>query len=382
MPLGQDAMALSGRARAGRGRTGRLVLLAVVFVLVAAVTAAARTPTPTASRGSGSSAVAMASSPSASPWVSASVAASAVPSATSAPLDLDDGATGSAPPALPTPAATTNPNAIAVGWLPGEPNPVLTPGALNPDVTQATIGSTICVSGWTATIRPSSSYTTALKIEQIADYGYADTSTSSYEEDHLIPLELGGAPSDPANLWPEPYDSALADGRDTGARVKDTLETSLKREVCAGQVTLAQAQSEIGDHWVHAFYGIPLSATASTASPAPTQPPTATATAAPRAALAVRITSVVNPVKRGTTASVSAGTTAGAACTIKVTLPSGRVSTVAALLQSHTAPPGGTVNWTWTVTSNTGTGTARVSVSCTLGGATGAASTAFSITSS
>ncbi|MGW4529241.1 hypothetical protein [Amycolatopsis sp. NPDC004378] len=34
------------------------------------------------------------------------------------------------------------------------PDPACTPGALNPDVTQASIGSTICVSGWTATIRP------------------------------------------------------------------------------------------------------------------------------------------------------------------------------------------------------------------------------------
>ncbi|MBV8598859.1 MAG: hypothetical protein JO017_08565, partial [Actinobacteria bacterium] len=33
-------------------------------------------------------------------------------------------------------------------------SPTLTPGATNPDVTQATIGSTICVRGWTATVRP------------------------------------------------------------------------------------------------------------------------------------------------------------------------------------------------------------------------------------
>src|SRR3712207_3940055 len=46
-----------------------------------------------------------------------------------------------------------------------------TPGALNPDVTQATIGSTICVRGWTRTIRPPSSYTSALKVEQLAEYG-------------------------------------------------------------------------------------------------------------------------------------------------------------------------------------------------------------------
>ena len=44
------------------------------------------------------------------------------------------------------------------------PNPELTPGALNPAVTQATIGSTICVPGYTKTIRPPVSYTDALRL--------------------------------------------------------------------------------------------------------------------------------------------------------------------------------------------------------------------------
>jgi hypothetical protein len=162
--------------------------------------------------------------------------------------------------------------------LPGEPDPNLTPGALNPAVTPTTINTTICVSGWTATIRPSSSYTTALKIQQITQYGYSDTSTSSYEEDHLIPLELGGAPADLRNLWPEPYTISLADGRPTGAHTKDGFETKLKNEVCAGTISLAQAQTEIGDHWVHAYYGIAF------ALPSATLPPVPVATAAPTVA--------------------------------------------------------------------------------------------------
>ena len=42
-------------------------------------------------------------------------------------------------------------------------DPVRTPGVLNPNVTQATIGSTICVPGWTRTVRPPVEYTNALK---------------------------------------------------------------------------------------------------------------------------------------------------------------------------------------------------------------------------
>lgn len=34
------------------------------------------------------------------------------------------------------------------------PDPVRTPGAINPDVTQANVQSTVCVRGWSKTGRP------------------------------------------------------------------------------------------------------------------------------------------------------------------------------------------------------------------------------------
>jgi hypothetical protein len=164
-----------------------------------------------------------------------------------------------APPATPSPVAPSPARAAAAtGRLTGEPDPNLTPGAFNPAVTQATIRQTICVSGWTATIRPPSTYTTALKRQQIDEYGYTRTSTALYEEDHLISLELGGAPRDPRNLWPEPWTLTMADGTQVGARVKDLLENKLRRAVCAGTMTLAEARREIGVHWVHYWLGIPV----------------------------------------------------------------------------------------------------------------------------
>jgi hypothetical protein len=80
------------------------------------------------------------------------------------------------------------------------PDPNCTPGALNPDVTQENIAQTICVPGYTRTIRPPASYTSQLKVRQIVEYGYEDTNPADYEEDHFIPLELGGHPTDPRNL--------------------------------------------------------------------------------------------------------------------------------------------------------------------------------------
>jgi hypothetical protein len=106
------------------------------------------------------------------------------------------------------------------------------PGVLNPDVTQANINSTICVHGWTKTVRPPTSYTNDLKAKQMREYGVGG-SLSDYQEDHLISLELGGHPTDPRNLWPEPYPRASE---------VDSIENDLNTKVCAGELSLDQAQ--------------------------------------------------------------------------------------------------------------------------------------------
>ena len=63
-------------------------------------------------------------------------------------------------------------------------------------------------------------------------------SPSGYQEDHLISLELGGNPTDPRNLWPEPYPRA--------AEV-DQIENELNAQVCAGSLALADAQQREAD---------------------------------------------------------------------------------------------------------------------------------------
>ncbi len=109
----------------------------------------------------------------------------------------------------------------------------LTPGVANPDVTQETIGETICTGGWTRTIRPPTDYTNALKVEQMEAYHRAG-SLSDYQEDHLISLELGGDPVDPRNLWPEPIARAT--------EVDDSVENALNEQVCSREITLQEAQ--------------------------------------------------------------------------------------------------------------------------------------------
>ena len=124
------------------------------------------------------------------------------------------------------------------------PDAAMTPGATNPDVTQANIASTVCVKGYTKTIRPPASYTNSLKKKQIRQYGYADTNPRDYEEDHLIALSIGGAPFDPHNLWPEPRNS------EWGADKKDQLEFVIYKLVCAHKVRLVEAQHAMATDWI------------------------------------------------------------------------------------------------------------------------------------
>jgi hypothetical protein len=113
----------------------------------------------------------------------------------------------------------------------------MTPGVVNPDVSQRTITSTICVPGWTGSIRPSSDYTGRLKLEQMRAYGRTGT-PDRYQEDHLISLELGGHPTDPRNLWPEPRPRA---------EEVDRTENELNAAICSGRTTLADAQRRISE---------------------------------------------------------------------------------------------------------------------------------------
>jgi hypothetical protein len=157
---------------------------------------------------------------------------------------------------LTTPTPTSLGTATPAGASSGaSPNHKLTPGVASADVTPANIHSTICVSGYTSgrrhddgrTVRPPSSYTTALKREQIVEYGYSDTRLADYEEDHLIPLEIGGDGYAPGNLWPEPYAGA------DGARIKDRLENQLHTMVCDGRLGLRVAQAAIAGDWYTAY---------------------------------------------------------------------------------------------------------------------------------
>lgn len=133
------------------------------------------------------------------------------------------------------------------------PDPGCTPGAVDTAVTQATIGSTVCRSGYSSSVRPPESMTEPAKYRAMAAYGDSG-SPSPYEYDHLVPLELGGS-SDVRNLWPEPNSGSPSqfDTTDSfGINAKDGVENRLHDAVCSGQVGLVAAQRAVAVDWTTA----------------------------------------------------------------------------------------------------------------------------------
>ena len=154
------------------------------------------------------------------------------------------------------PAATTSPGDRWVAPLrtktagcvahDGEPDAACTPGATDPRVTQANLATTVCKAGYSATVRPSTSVTEPIKRAEMLAYGFAGLSLTDYELDHLVSLELGGAPADVANLWPEAWNDQPGV---LGAHSKDKVENFLHEQVCRGAMRLADAQRAIATDW-------------------------------------------------------------------------------------------------------------------------------------
>jgi len=129
----------------------------------------------------------------------------------------------------------------------GLPDPRMTPGSIDPAVTQDNIHATVCVKGYTERVRPDKDYTNRLKHEQLRQYHYQDVNPGNYEQDHLIPLNIGGNPSDPRNLWPQPRQGEWS------ADKKNDLEFVVYKMVCKGELSLQEAQQRVAHNWIQAY---------------------------------------------------------------------------------------------------------------------------------
>lgn len=127
---------------------------------------------------------------------------------------------------------------------PVAPNQKLTPGV----VRELTLHE-ICTTRWGLDRRH---VTAAMRREAFTRYGLRgpndpacrkDKHGRRFELDHLIPRQLGGA-DDVNNLFPQCYA-----GRPWNAVLKDRLENRLHKDVCAGTITLEDAQQGIAKDW-------------------------------------------------------------------------------------------------------------------------------------
>ena len=144
----------------------------------------------------------------------------------------------------------------ACGSLPSSPESSVAPPlatlqtvpeeALNPDVQQVTIQQTICVTGYTASVRPSTTYTNGVKLKLLREQGLPASAANEFELDHRIPLALGGHPRNLQNLVLQPWE-----GKD-GAKVKDRLERRLQQLVCTGKLLLDDARRAVYLDWQRA----------------------------------------------------------------------------------------------------------------------------------
>ena len=110
--------------------------------------------------------------------------------------------------------------------------------ATNPFVTQETLGQTVCVKGWTASVRPPYWTTQKLKDDMLHAAGYTWDAHAAFELDHVLPLCAGGAPLDASNLALQPIEEA---------KRKDRVEAVACRCLCAGKVTLDEIRADFKD---------------------------------------------------------------------------------------------------------------------------------------
>jgi hypothetical protein len=225
------------------GRRTELAVLGLVVVAAISCTSGAAT-SPTSPSAPTSSAPTSANAPtSLAPRSLAPTSLAAAPPTSLAPQ----------PPSVSSPVA--GPSAAGCTLHGADPDPACTPGTLNPAVTDASIGSTICVPGYTTRVRPPDAESEHLKVLAARAYGFTGP-LSAVEGDHLVPLELGGNPEsgdDISNFWDEPHQLTGPDGGPAGSFVKDGYENWLHGEVCRGSMTLADARGRIVRGWYESF---------------------------------------------------------------------------------------------------------------------------------
>ena len=118
-----------------------------------------------------------------------------------------------------------------------------TAAMLDDRVTQRSVADTICKPGYADTVAPPLSEMMSHKNQLLAQRGIDPDEGTRYALDRRVPIVLGGSPDAPGNLDLLPW------AGHAGERRKELLAVKLKRCVCVGRMSLADAQATIAGDW-------------------------------------------------------------------------------------------------------------------------------------
>ncbi|MCX4174731.1 MULTISPECIES: hypothetical protein [Paraburkholderia] len=120
---------------------------------------------------------------------------------------------------------------------------------LDEHVTQESVGETICRPGYADTVAPPFDELMAHKDRMLAARGITADNGPAFALDRRVPIVLGGSPNAPANLDLLPW------AGQQGERRKARAAVMLKRCVCEGKLSLAEAQAAIVGNWSVVYSG-------------------------------------------------------------------------------------------------------------------------------
>ncbi len=120
---------------------------------------------------------------------------------------------------------------------------------LDERVTQQSVADTICRPGYADTVSPPLDELMEHKDRLLAAHGIDSDDGAGYALDRRVPIVLGGSPDAPANLGLLPW------AGHHGERRKEMLTAKLKRCVCAGKISLSDAQTAIAGNWSTWYQG-------------------------------------------------------------------------------------------------------------------------------
>lgn len=126
------------------------------------------------------------------------------------------------------------------------PDHAETPGAIDPEIVPRTLPSTICDPVYPSARAPRPSWTAAAR-RRLSAARHPGRSPEIFALDQLVPISLGGAPTDARNLWLQSWTGTWSASR------KDALEQLLNRMVCAGELSLGAAQQMIARDWIDTY---------------------------------------------------------------------------------------------------------------------------------